>query len=101
MSEVKKGWHDFGQACMDTPFNTPSVKRKGVNIANADPSFDFGLLVSPAICRSEISTCEALGQMIAEMNPATVVIRGHGWPGETPFVWRGTAAEFNEQWVVD
>lgn len=100
MSEIKEGWHGFGEACLDTPFNAPCVKKHGSRI-DMPEKYDHGILVQPSIDRRALKSVMALNSLVAEMNPATVIVRGHGWAGEVPFVWTGSAAEFNQTWEVD
>lgn len=89
---------DFTAACLITPINALCVKRVGSNIADSG-KYDYGMMVSPAITQGETDSDGHLRQLVSNCGKATV--RGHGWPGETPFVWTGTAQEFNETWIGD
>ncbi len=90
---------EFAEAATETPFQAPSVKKKGYGTFDNVPH-QFGLLVTPYV-PGRFDDRDSLNNLIAQMKPATVVVRGYAWPGETPFVWTGSWQEFNSTWTLD
>jgi len=46
-----------------------------------------------------ISDIDALYRLIVGNDE--VIVRGHGWEGEKPFVWKGDGHEFHATWEID
>lgn len=102
--KVTEDKREFMEAWLDTPFYTVALRKRGTNIATADVSRDFGVLVAPAVDTREtkFDHREALSALIRQLSPAAVIkVRGHGWSGETPMVWSGSPDEFIETWTLD
>jgi hypothetical protein len=99
--KVSEKMSDYTAACLDTPMESPCVRKKGCNIADG-AMHDFGILVSPAVDRATFDHREGLNELVAGMSPATVMkVRGHGWMDNEVFVWEGTRDEFQETWELD
>jgi len=87
--KVTENMQEFSAACMDTAFNAICVKSRDRNA-----KYQFGKIVSPDDIRW------FAGRFLIEGSPE-IKVRGHGWDGETMFVWTGTPDEFNETWEID
>ncbi len=90
---------EFAATAMDTPMKALCVKKKGYGTFD-DVPHQFGLLVSPEM-PGRFYSQDGLNDAMTNMKPATVVVCGHAWPGETPFVWTGSWQEFNSTWTLD
>ena len=99
--KVSENMNDYTAACLDTPMETPCVKKKNCDLMSDEPH-QFGILVSPAVNRGTFDSSTGLNELVADMSPATVFkIRGHGWMDNEVFVWEGTRDEFQETWELD
>lgn len=91
---------EFMEAALDTPFGAVCVKKRGKPMRELfDDPHGHGILVKPFVERGPAADV-ALQQTMRSFHPV-VVVRGHGWCGETPFVWTGTSDEFRKTWTID
>jgi hypothetical protein len=91
---------EFMEATLETCFGSICVKKRGKTMQELfDDPHGHGILVRPVVERGPAADV-ALKQTMQLFHPV-VVVRGHGWDFETPFVWTGTSDEFKETWVID
>ena len=84
----------FADACLDTAFGAVCVKSRDYNAGH-----QFGRIVAPVITQGMITDIDALYRLIVGNDE--VIVRGHGWEGEKPFVWKGDGHEFHATWEID
>jgi hypothetical protein len=90
----------FMEAALDTCFDAICVKRRAKSMRELfDDPMGHGILVKPYVARGPAAVA-ALHQAMRS-HEGEVMVRGHGWLGETPFVWTGTADEFRQNWTID
>lgn len=91
---------DFKAACWNTCLSAVAVKKRSKTFGElCDDPQGHGLLVHPTARIGEIRNNSELYALVRRYE--TVTVRGHGWEGETPFVWHGTPEDFIETWEGD
>lgn len=100
MATITTDRQTFNAECWNTLIVPFCVKKqKPIKELFDDPQ-GHGVIVSPAIERGSVTNDAELHAEIRAFN-STVVVRGHGWDFEEPFVWSGTPEEFCETWIGD
>lgn len=91
---------EFRAACCDTAFGAVAVKKRGKTFMElCEDDQGHGVIVHPAVRMGDVHNDSELHALVRRYE--TVTVRGHGWEGETPFVWHGTPEDFIETWIGD
>jgi hypothetical protein len=92
----------FNEAVLDTPIGAIAVKKRDKDLRElSKDSYGHGILVTPTILCGTIHGPDDLEFEMIDIHAPVVMVRGHGWDFEAPFVWTGSTEEFNETWVID